>query len=233
VIGGAPIAEIPFGPTSDGGDFEITHGLGFTPKLALPQIVGDNGSKVWFRGLKYDGTKIYLTAAGAGISGYIQIFDTPPGVEIVIPATTAGPFKIAHKLGAKPAMLAIQQTSGGDIWSDPDKGEADATYIYLVAGGDGLTGSIIGWLPTQSALGPLSTPFKQLDFDETFAPGDPTTFQVAHNLGAGIVPRAVFPRMTAGGGVWFPGSPGVRYDDTYIYGIASGSGVTGHFEIFV
>jgi hypothetical protein len=219
LLGAAPSAEVDLAPSGPG-DFTVAHGFGGTPALVLIQMT--SGGNIWFRGARYDGTSLYLTASDGGVTGKALLFDTAPAAEVALAPAADGDFAVPHSLGAAPGLVLVQMTSGGNIWGQQPT-EADASLLYLTASGVGLTANAELWL-SLNGVGSPSLNLKEIAISAS-APGN---FTVPHQLG--IVPKAVLIRMNSPGfpAFWFQTA---RYDDVNIYLVSPGAGVSGFAEV--
>lgn len=55
--------------TSAAGNFSIAHTLGVSPSIVVIELT--SAGSVWFQATRYDATNVYLTASGAGLTGYV------------------------------------------------------------------------------------------------------------------------------------------------------------------
>lgn len=226
VSGGAllGVIELQISNTSPG-QFQVEHGLGVTPALVILQMTSDG--EVWLSpnswGALYDETYIYLDANAGGLTCTALIWMTGATVEIPLAPTSPGPFQVPHGLGATPALVLIQMTSGDEIWLTPNSWGAlfDDTYIYLDASTGGATGNAVVWLARPYPVVVEST-------ELSLAPTSPGPFQIAHGLS--ITPDLVVVQMTSEGEIWLQ-TP-ISCDETYIYLEASAGGITGIAEVW-
>jgi hypothetical protein len=218
LLGSAPGIEVDLAPSAPG-DFTVAHGLGGTPALVLIEMT--SGGNIWFRGARYDGTNLYLTASDAGVTGKALLFTVAPAAEIALAPSAPGDFAVAHGLGATPGLVLLQMTSGGNIWNQP--AIADNSLLYLTASDAGVTGKAELWLAlngnADQFMNHLTIPLSAA------AAGN---FQVPHGLG--ITPLAVLIHMNSPGfpAFWFQTT---RYDDVNIYLVSPGAGVSGFAEV--
>jgi hypothetical protein len=213
--GSVAIVELALAPGADG-NFTVAHGLGVAPSLALIEM--DSDAEIWFQSpARYDATNLYLVSSDASAVGRAICFLKSPDLELALVPVAPGNFTVAHGLGQSPALALLQMTSGGRIWfQDPPY---DATNLYLVASDAGATGNAPLW---KAVPRPVVVEHISIDLTST----DPGPFQVAHTLGS--APTEVLLRMTSAGIIRFQ-SP-TRWDDTYIYLVASDGGLTGKAE---
>lgn len=69
---------------------------------------------------------------------------TPLFGALALAPGTPGNFTVPHMLGRVPVCAIIRMTSGGAIWFQ-SPADMDATNLYLVASGPGLTGKVTIW----------------------------------------------------------------------------------------
>ncbi len=92
-------------------------------------------------------------ATGDALIG--QVVTSATAVTAVTPATkifgaialapaAPGNFAVQHFLGRAPVGVALRMTSGGSIWFQSPT-DVDATNLYLVSSGSGVTGKVMVW----------------------------------------------------------------------------------------
>jgi hypothetical protein len=215
ILGGRPDLTIDI-PATTAGNFSVAHGMAATPKLALIQMT--SAGRIWFQTARYDATNVYLVASDSGLTAKLLLYSVSPGAEVALAPSAPGNFAVAHGLGAAPAILLVQMTSGGEIYAQTPF--ADATNLELTASDAGVTGFAELWQPSTS-----STAVAHVMIG--LAPAFGGNFAVPHGLG--VTPTAAFIRLSSAGEIWFQAA---RYDATFVYLVASDGGITASLEVF-
>lgn len=135
-------------------------------------------------------------------------------VEVSLSPSAPGNFTVPHGLGAKPAFVIIQMTSGGEIWLQTPT-SFDATNLYLIASDAGITATAIVF-PVRS------------DAEIFLVPSAAGNFTVPHGLG--VTPTLALIEMLSGGEIWFQS---LGWDATNLYLVASDAGIRGYAEVFL
>ncbi|MFB3921609.1 MAG: hypothetical protein ACE145_07795 [Terriglobia bacterium] len=173
-----------------------------------------------------------VTAAGSvetwlqdcGLSGVVTGFTLATSATL-IPGLSGGVLYAQGKrhAPASPAPGAAPANSTSYLWYNAASG-----FYYNLTGLRGASGdALIGRVTTNSAaVTAVQQATKLFAFIE-LAPGAPGNFTVEHLLGR--APKGVLTLMTSGGAIWFQTT---AWDDTNLYLVSSGAGVTGRVQIW-
>lgn len=148
-------------------------------------------------------------AVGGGGGGIVTSV-----VKVNLAPSVPGNFTVPHGLGAIPAFVLIQMTSGGSIWFQTPL-KFDVANLYLSASDGGITGIAIIFAITA---------------DGEVAVTSPGIGNFTQPHGLGVVPGLALFIPTSIGAIWFQ-SP-TSFDAANLYLVSASAGVTGLVELF-
>src|ERR1700744_4113050 len=125
-----------------------------------------------------DADEVLETAfAAVGIPNILQL-----GAILKVTSPNPGNFAIAHGLNGIPTVLEIIPTSSGVIWGQTLY--ADKTNLYLAASDDGVTATILAYIPpTQADVTPIPPPVQPPAATLLATSSSFSQFAVPHGLG--------------------------------------------------
>jgi hypothetical protein len=203
---------------SEGGNFEVAHGLSGVPYLI--EIIPTSAGKIWAQPDFADGTNVYLTASDAGVTAKVLVYlitssdlsFISPDKTLNISSPAPGDFTVAHGLGVIPSLVEILPASGGQIWQ---QAPPDATNLYFAASEVDVAATISLYLPASpiNILGPAVI--------LTAVSATPGNFNIPHGLNA--APSRIEILMISAGSIW---AQLPSFDESEVYLTASDTGIT-------